>query len=109
LQRCRDHLEKHAEEDDIPVLREHHHVLKKLIGTARYRERVLPRHAQTAWARLREELNRTVEAHRLESELLRVRGYVEDLQYRPPVLARPDSIHATTGRTARPSCPSGRW
>ncbi len=89
LQRCRDHLEKHADEDNAPVLREHHHVLKELIVTARYRERVVPRDAQTAWARLREELNRAVAAHRLESELLRVRGYVEDLQYRPPVLAKP--------------------
>lgn len=87
LQRCRDHLDNCVEEDNAPVLSDHHHVIKELIVTARYRERVVPRDARTAWARLREELNRAVAAHRLESELLRVRGYVENLRHRPPALA----------------------
>lgn len=88
LQRSRDLLEQRLETNDSSLLRDHRHVLSELILTAKYHERYSPRGgAQTAWSRLIEDLNRVVVQHRLESDLLLVRGFVEDLQDRPPVLS----------------------
>jgi hypothetical protein len=84
LLRCRDHLDKYSDSNNVAVLRDHRHVLSELVVTAKYRQRSRPHDAQTAWARLQTDLNRVVIEHRLDSEVLRVRDFVDDLQEHPP-------------------------
>ncbi|MEU8802287.1 hypothetical protein [Spirillospora sp. NPDC048819] len=80
---CRDRLESPgAEGGTVPGERsvdDHVRVLEHLITIADHRDRTRPQDPQTAWHRLREDLRRAVRRHRLESDLLHVRDFVEEL------------------------------
>ncbi|TDC69826.1 hypothetical protein E1200_07350 [Actinomadura sp. GC306] len=80
---CRDQLESPGTEaGTVPGGRpvdDHVRVLEHLITIADHRVRTRPQDPQTAWHRLREDLRRAVRRHRLESDLLHVRDFVEDL------------------------------
>lgn len=94
LQHCRDHLEQHPIGDNPALAMDYHRVLSELIITARYQEQPRPPNAQTAWARLREDLWRRVVTHRLDGELWLVRSFVDRLQGQQAVLDDMDPRHS---------------
>ena len=80
LMDCRDYLEEQRAKPDAAAADDHLHVVRDLITIADYRILRKPKDAQVAWERLREDLARPVVRHRLEAELLLVRGFVEDIE-----------------------------
>jgi hypothetical protein len=79
---CRDLLERQRLELD--AVDDHLHAIGQLIIVADYRIARKPQDAQAAWDRLREDLVRPVASHRLEGDLLVVRGFVEDVARQEP-------------------------
>ena len=77
---CRDYLEDRRAEPEATTTEDYLHALSDLLAIADYRILDKPKDGQAAWERLREDLVRPVVRHRLEAELLLVRGFVEDLE-----------------------------
>ncbi len=84
LQDCRDFLEEQQAEPATGAAEDHLHVVRNLLTLANYRVLSKPKRPQAAWERLREDLVRPVVRHRLESELLLVRNFVEDIELVAP-------------------------
>jgi hypothetical protein len=84
LQDCRDFLEEQRAEPGTGAAEDHLHVVRNLLTLANYRVLSKPKRPQAAWERLREDLVRPVVRHRLESELLLVRNFVEDIELVAP-------------------------
>jgi hypothetical protein len=97
LMLCRDSLEEQRVERD--AINEHLHAIGELITIANYRIARKPKDAQSAWERLREDLMRPVISHRLEAELLLVRGFVEDIDK-----VEPTSDSARSARSDWDAC-----
>jgi hypothetical protein len=83
LQACRDFLEEQGAEPHAPA-EDHLRAVRSLLIIADYRILDKPTDPQAAWERLREDLVRPVVRHRLEAELLLVRGFVEDIELVEP-------------------------
>ena len=83
LQACRDFLEEQGAESHAPA-EDHLRAVRSLLIIADYRILDKPTDPQAAWERLREDLVRPVVRHRLEAELLLVRGFVEDIELVKP-------------------------
>jgi hypothetical protein len=81
---CRDDLENRLREPEATMTDDHLLAVRSLLAVADYRIITKPMSAQTAWDRLREDLVRPVVRHRLESELLLVRNFVEDCEWVEP-------------------------
>lgn len=81
LIQCRERLEALETDGGTAGRRvdDHLRVLEHLITIADHRHHTRPQDPQTAWHRLREDLRRAVRRHRLESDLLHVRDFVEEL------------------------------
>jgi adenine/guanine phosphoribosyltransferase-like PRPP-binding protein len=94
LMGCRDYLEERREVGDGTPADEHLHVVEELITIPDHRIFRRPKDAQAAWHRLREDLMRPVVRHRLETELLLVRSFVEDIEEVPPTPRSTVSAHA---------------
>jgi hypothetical protein len=102
LVRFRDRLEEvRRQEGDSASIDEHLHVLSQLIMIADYRILRKPTDSQAAWERLREDLVRPVRRHGLESDLLLVRGFVEDLEEVEPTAESAMSARANWNICAR--------
>lgn len=101
LMGCRDFLEERREAGDGTSVDEHLHVVGELITIADDRIFRRPKDAQAAWERLREDLMRPVVRHRLETELLLVRAFVEDIDEVPPTPRSTVSAHAQWDTCAR--------
>ena len=84
LLRCRDFLEEQQAEQDAATAADQLHAVRSLLTVASYRALSKPRDDQASWERLREDLMRPVVRHRLESDLLLVRNFVEDLEAEEP-------------------------
>jgi hypothetical protein len=80
LVQCRDYLEQAREKRDTRLIDDYLHIVKELITIADYRIIRKPTDARAAWERLREDLVRPVIRHGLESDVLLVRSFVEDLE-----------------------------
>jgi signal transduction histidine kinase len=91
LVQCRDYLEDAPEGCDAELIDDYRHVVGELITIADYRIMQKPNDARAAWERLREDLMRSVIRHSLESDLLLVRSFVEDLEEVRPT---PESARA---------------
>jgi hypothetical protein len=100
LMECRDLLE-HGRAGRSPVVEDYLHVFQVLFRIADHYLRPRPRNAQAAWEQLREQLQRPVEHHRLESELLRVRGIIEDLAEVEPTPKRMADLRSEWRNSAR--------
>jgi adenine/guanine phosphoribosyltransferase-like PRPP-binding protein len=98
---CRDYLEEQRETAAGTLADEHAHVVGELITIAGERLLLRPKDAQTAWDHLREDLVRPVVQHRLETELLLVRNFVEDIEEVAPGPRSADSAHAQWDTCAR--------
>ncbi|NNN30194.1 hypothetical protein HLK59_07420 [Streptomyces sp. S3(2020)] len=84
LLRCRKVLEEQRTSGSPGLADEHLHVVQQLITIADHKARPKPDDPQKAWEQLREDLGHAVMRHRLDSGLLRVRDYVEDLEDAAP-------------------------
>jgi adenine/guanine phosphoribosyltransferase-like PRPP-binding protein len=84
LVQCRDFLETQQAGQDAASATDQVHATRSLITVASYRTLRKPRDDQAAWDRLREDLVRGVVRHNLESDLLLVRSFVEDIEAEEP-------------------------
>ncbi|MGV9703784.1 hypothetical protein [Streptomyces sp. NPDC003483] len=84
LLRCRKSLEERREVQVPGLADEYLHVVQQLITVADHKVGPKPDDPQKAWEQLREDLGHAVMRHRLDSGLLRVRDYVEDLEDAAP-------------------------
>ncbi|MFJ5272833.1 hypothetical protein [Streptomyces sp. NPDC088358] len=84
LLRCRKSLEERREARVPGLADEYLHVVQQLITVADHKVGPKPDDPQKAWEQLREDLGHAVMRHRLDSGLLRVRDYVEDLEDAAP-------------------------
>ncbi|MFD8422543.1 hypothetical protein [Streptomyces sp. NPDC059466] len=84
LLRCRKSLEDRREARVPGLADEYLHVVQQLITVADHKVGPKPDDPQKAWEQLREDLGHAVMRHRLDSGLLRVRDYVEDLEDAAP-------------------------
>lgn len=88
LLQCRDLLEEQLAEQHTAPAADHLHAIRSLLTVASYRALRKPRDEQASWERLHEDLVRPVVRHSLESDLLLVRSFVEDIEAeQPPVEA----------------------
>jgi orotate phosphoribosyltransferase/signal transduction histidine kinase len=101
LVRFRDDLEQLREQKDPSSIDEVCHVINELIVIASYRTLRKPTDAQAAWEQLREDLMRPVSRHGLESDLLLVRNFVEDLQEAEPTPEAVRKAHRNWDTCAR--------
>jgi len=93
---ARDYLEEQRDEQDAgpagdrgpdtQVIEDHMYAIRNLLTIANYRVLSKPVNPQAAWESLREDLVRPVVRHRLEADLLLVRGFVEDIERVRPTL-----------------------
>lgn len=84
LLRCRDFAEDQLAGQDSATAADQLHVIRSLLMVASYRALRKPRDDQASWERLGEDLVRPVVRHRLESDLLLLRSFVEDLEAEAP-------------------------
>ena len=84
LLRCRDFLEEQRAEPDAATAADQLHAVRSLLTVASYRALRKPRDVQASWERLQEDLVRPVVRHSLESDLLLVRSFVEDIEAEEP-------------------------
>ena len=84
LLRCRDVLEEQRAEQDPATAADQLHAVRSLLTVASYRALRKPFDVQASWERLQEDLARPVVRHRLESDLLLVRSFVEDIEAEKP-------------------------
>lgn len=101
LIRCREYLEKLDDREGWSRTDDHLHVIGQLITIADDRILPKPADAQAAWDRLRERLMRAVVRHRLETDLLLVRGFVEYLADVEPTRESVRAARANWDRCAR--------
>ncbi|BCL26063.1 hypothetical protein ACFFS2_16030 [Streptomyces aurantiacus] len=85
LLRCRAVLGEQGPSPSRPF-DEYQHVVQQLITMADHKARPEPDDPQKAWEQLREDLGHAVKRHRLDSGLLRVRDYLEDLEDTEPTV-----------------------
>ena len=98
---CRDHLEDQRSEPGATATEDHLDAIRNLLIIANYRSLSKPRTAQAAWERLREDLVRPVERHRLEAWLLLVRSFVEDTERVEPTAEAARAAEADWDNCAR--------
>jgi hypothetical protein len=84
LLRYRDILEDRHAEPDAAAAADQLHAVRSLLTVASCRALTKPRDDQASWERLQEDLVDPVVRHRLESDLLLVRSFVEDLEAEEP-------------------------
>jgi hypothetical protein len=84
LLRCRDFLEEQHADQDTATAADQLHAIRSLLTVANYRALRKPHDEQASWERLQEDLVRPVVRHSLESDLLLVRSFVEDIEAEQP-------------------------
>jgi hypothetical protein len=101
LVRCRDQLERSRAGWDDRLVEDYAHVVRQLVFLTELPPRPRLDDPRDAWARLGEQWCGPAERHRLESKLLRVRDFVEDLQLGTPSRERTAAAEADLRECAR--------
>ncbi|WP_146108215.1 hypothetical protein V5P93_003640 [Actinokineospora auranticolor] len=102
LDRCRDRLDELMVDDRDPAsIAGHRALVDQMRSILDDRDRPAPTDPQEAWHRLRRDYKPYVEAHNMESILLRVRDHVEDLPGARPTPERTKEALADWDRCAR--------